>query len=185
MANKATVPATVKTKIVTAFTNSMRGALDHTSFIHTVCVAVGEDYSEAVPAAAQRELIDALVEANPQWAQRTGEERGREARAIMDTHHVLENFCDAVKADKRHGNSFTWHNGVKVARIIRRLTKASKGNKLPSNKAVCAAYYASNPGSTKTPQDKAIEAILALNPTSNLYKGLIQVLEEMGLVEDA
>ena len=185
MTNKAVVPATVKNKIVSAFTDSMRGALDHTSFIHTVCVAVGEDYPEAVPAAAQRELVDALVQANEHWAERTGQERGREARAIMDTHHVLENYCDAVKSDKRAGNSFTWHNGVKVARIIRRLAKAAKGNKLPSNKAVCAAYYASNPANTKSKQDKAIDAILALNPASNLYKELVQVLENMGLVVDS
>lgn len=185
MSKKSVVPATVKTKIVGAFSDSIAGATDHTSFIHTVCVAVGEDYPEAVPAAGQREIVEGLIEANPQWAQRTGEERGREARAIMDTHHVLENYCDAVKSDKRAGNSFTWHNGVKVARIIRRLAKAAKGNKLPSNKAVCAAYYASNPGSKKSKADKAVDAILALDPRSKLYQGCIAVLEELGLVEDA
>lgn len=184
MSNKATVPATVKNKIVNAFTDSMAGATDHTSFIHTVCVAVGEDYSEAVPAAAQREIVDALVERNAHWAERTGQERGREARAIMDTHHVLETMCAAVKKDKRIGTSFTWHNGVKVARIIRRLAKAAKG-KLPTSKAVCNAYFATNPGNTKSKADKAIDAILALDPRSNLYQGLVPVLEELGLIEDA
>ena len=182
MSSKSVVPATVKNKIVGAFTESMRGALDHTSFIHTVCVAVGEDYPDAaVPANAQRELVEALIEANPHWAERTGQERGREARAIMDTHYVLETFCNAVKNDKRAGNSFTWHNGVKVARKIRKLSSKLKsgGVKLPTQKAVCNAYYATSNSGSDDPGLTVLNSVIKnLDPRSNLYKELVQVFEK-------
>lgn len=182
MSNKSIVPATVKNKIIGAFSESMRGALDHTSFIHTVCVAVGEDYPDApVPTNAQRELVEGLIEANSHWAERTGQERGREARAIMDTHYVLESYCDAVKADKRAGTSFTWHNGVKVARKIRSLSGKLKngGVKLPTLKAVCNAYYKASEQAASDPGLTVLNSVIKnLDPRSNLYKELVQVFEK-------
>lgn len=175
MTNKTVVPASVTKKIVEAFSGVFRKAFDQSNLVHTVCEVIGEDYSEAVPAAHQKEMIDAIVSDNPQWKGRTIDSRKSECRAIMRSHHVLETFTDAVKADKRC-EGFTWHNAVKVARIWVRQSK--KGT--PSPKKVVAEYFKKNKAAQADPLDKLATDILNSASKSAFILALQQVCADHG-----
>jgi len=178
---KQVVGASTKARIVGAFNSVMQNVHDSVGFVATIAKSIAPDYKDAVPNSAMKEITEALAESNPQWKPRTKDSRLSEARAIMRSHHVLEPYCTAVRDSKKNvSGNFTWHNAVRVARIWVRLNGNAKG-KTVSTKAVVAEYFKSN-GAEVTPSGRVVDAVLKLNPSSNLYQELIQVLDAHKLI---
>lgn len=83
------------------------------------------------------------------WSEKSANARKSEVRKVVRNYTRMESACKAVasKAD-----TFTWHNAIKVARIL------NKNPKL-SDAAVVKAFFESAPANHRTPKQKAMKAL--------------------------
>lgn len=135
-------------------------ALNQTNLIHTVCEVVRSVFGTQVPDTESQNVIANGVVKAREWTGRTADNRKSEIKAVLKAHDVLDDMSKAVANDDR-ADSFTWHDGIKVARIVNRIRKAKED---VTEAAVLAAYFEAKPKAAKepkTPAEEAHDALLA------------------------
>jgi len=83
------------------------------------------------------------------WSEASAKARKSEVRKVVRNYGRLDSACKAVA---KASESFTWHNAVKVARLLNKMPKAS-------DTAIVRAYFESPPSNAQTPTEKSMRLI--------------------------
>lgn len=99
------------------------------------------------------------------WSEKSANARKSEVRKVVRNHVRLESACKAVAAK---GDTFTWHNAIKVARIL------NKNPKL-SDAGVVKAFFESAPANHATPKQKAMKSLKSFMEISTTAKDVVEL----------
>jgi hypothetical protein len=111
---KAVVIETLQS-VITALSDAIGGVYDQTSIVTQVCNACSSYFNGADASKAQVNEIAQGVAEQRNWSEKSAKPRKSEVRAIVRAYRRLPNVCQTIAAE---AESFTWHNAVKVARLI-------------------------------------------------------------------
>jgi len=160
------------TQVIRTFSDVLGGVFNQASLVTQVCNACDSHFQgDDATKAEVKEIADGVA-IERGWSEASARARKSEVRNVVRQYRDLPSRVTAITRDKRC-EGFTWHNAVKVARLMK-----SHG----TIKAVTTAYFTEAKSKSATPVQKIEKALLVARDTvttSAKYKGFQQGLDKL------
>jgi hypothetical protein len=156
------------------FSDALAGALNQVNIVTQCVKACRAHFGGDVPPKEDCvDFADKVAELRG-WSEASVKARKSEVRKVVRNYTRMESACKAVAAK---GDSFTWHNAIKVARIL------NKNPKL-SDAGVVKAFFDSAPSNHATPKQKAMKALKGFMGISTTAKDVVALQSAVQKVLD-